>query len=101
MLEARDDLDGALAAYQASLDIRERLARADPTNAGWQRDLSVSNNRIGDVLQARGDLDGALAAYQASLDIRERLARADPTNAGWQRELSASHISIGDGCDSK
>ena len=96
MLEARDDLDGALAAYQASLDIRERLARADPTNAGWQRDLSVSHVSIGDVRKARGDLDGALAAYQAGLDIAERLNRADPTNAGWQRDLSVSHNKIGD-----
>jgi len=27
--------------YQASLAIRDRLAKADPGNAGWQRDLSV------------------------------------------------------------
>jgi hypothetical protein len=33
---------GARAAYQASLEIRARLAAADPGNAGWQHDLSVS-----------------------------------------------------------
>ena len=32
----------ALKSYQASLAIRERLAKSDPGNAGWQRDLSVS-----------------------------------------------------------
>ena len=89
-------LANASADYQASHAICERLAKADPGNAGWQRDLSVSHNKIGDVRQAQGDLAGALASYQASLAIRERLAKADPGNAGWQRDLSVSHNKIGD-----
>ena len=36
------------------LAIRERLAKSDPANAGWQRDLSVSYERIGDALVAKG-----------------------------------------------
>src|SRR5260370_76337 len=64
---------------------------ADPGNAGWQRDLSVSHNKIGDVLSAQGDLTAALAAYLASLDISQGLAAADPGNAGWQRDLWVSY----------
>ena len=67
--------------------VAERLAAADPSNAGWQRDLSVSHNKIGDVLRAQGDLAGALKAYRESLAVAERLAAADPSNAGWQRDL--------------
>ena len=93
---AQGNLPDALAAYQASLAIRERLAKADPGNAGWQRDLSVSHDKIGDVLVDQGNLPAALAAYQASLAISERLAKADPGNAGWQRDLSVSHNKIGD-----
>jgi hypothetical protein len=37
------------------LRIRERLAAADPSNAGWQRDLWVSCWRIADVLEKSGD----------------------------------------------
>jgi tetratricopeptide (TPR) repeat protein len=59
----------ALTSYQAALTIRERLAKADPGNAGWQRDLSVSHDRIGDVQQAQGDLAAALTSYQAALTI--------------------------------
>lgn len=55
------------------------------------RDLSVSHNKIGDVLVAQGDLAAALASYRAPLGIRERLAAADPGNAGWQRDLAWSH----------
>ena len=94
--QAQGDLAAALTSYQASLAIAERLAKADPGNAGWQRDLSVSHNNIGDVQQAQGDLAAALTSYQASLAIAERLAKADPGNAGWQRDLSVSQDNIGD-----
>ena len=51
---AQGDLAGGAASYRASLAICERLAAADPGNAGWQRDLSVSHNKIGDVLVGAG-----------------------------------------------
>ena len=38
---AQGDLAGALTSYRDSLAIAERLAKSDPGNAGWQRDLSV------------------------------------------------------------
>ncbi len=58
------------------------------------RNLSVSHNKIGDVLVSKGELDGALEAYQASLAIRERLAAADPANTQWQRDLIVSHVKL-------
>ncbi|MDH5653555.1 MAG: tetratricopeptide repeat protein, partial [Gammaproteobacteria bacterium] len=86
----------ALQSYQAALAIAERLARADPGNSQWQRDLSVSHIKIGDVQRGQGSLTAALQSYQAALAIAERLARADPGNSQWQRDLSVSHIKIGD-----
>ena len=91
MLQAQGNLDEALKSYQDSLAIRDRLAKADPSNAGWQRDLSVSYEKVGDVLQAQGNLDEALKSYRDSLAIADRLAKADPSNAGWQRDLSFSY----------
>jgi CHAT domain/TIR domain len=75
--------------------IRARTA-ADPANSEWQRDLSVSHNKLGDMAMAAGDLTAARTAYQASLDIRVRLAAADPANTQWQRDLSISHNKLGD-----
>jgi tetratricopeptide (TPR) repeat protein len=95
VLSAQGRLDDALSAYRAGLAIAERLSAADPSNAGWQRDLSVSQNRVGDVLSAQGRLDDALSAYRAGLAIRERLAAADPSNAGWQRDLFISYEKLG------
>lgn len=75
--------------------MRDRLAKSDPGNAGWQRDLSVSHNRIGDVLVAQGNLPAALDSYKAALAIADRLAKADPGNAGWQRDLALSLGRVG------
>jgi tetratricopeptide (TPR) repeat protein len=92
----RGDLDTALTEYRADLAIAERLVAADATNTEWQRDLSVSHNRVGAVLQAQGDPAGALTEYRAGLAIAERLAAADATNALWQSDLSVSHGKVGD-----
>ena len=96
MRVAEGDRAGALKAYEESLAIRRRLAAADPGNAGWARDVSVSLERIGDVRVAEGDRAGALKAYEESLAIRRRLAAADPGNAGWARDVSVSLSSVGD-----
>jgi predicted negative regulator of RcsB-dependent stress response len=96
VLVVQGDSAGALAAYQTGLMIREDLAKLDPVNMEWQRDLFVSKTKIGDVLVAQGDGAGALATYQSGLTIAEGLAKRDPANTQWQRDLSVSNIKIGD-----
>ena len=94
--KVRGDLTAAKAAYLQAQAVADRLAKANPGDAGWQRDLSLSHEQIGAVLQNEGNLPGALASYRASFAIAERLAKADPGNAGWQSDLSVSLIQIGD-----
>ena len=85
----------ALTSYQVSRDILERLAKADPGNAGLRRDLSVSHNKIGDLQQAQGDLGAAMTSYgaaaqtsyQVSQEIVEQFRKAGPGNAGLRRDL--------------
>jgi tetratricopeptide (TPR) repeat protein len=50
----------ARTAFGRAFAIAERFVQADPGNAGWQRDLSVSYNRTGDVLVDQGNLPEAL-----------------------------------------
>ena len=73
-----------------SKNIRDKLAAADPGNAEWQRDLSISWNKLGDVRRAQGDLPGALQAFTDDKNIADKLAAADPGNADWQRDLIVS-----------
>ncbi|MBI5542248.1 MAG: tetratricopeptide repeat-containing protein, partial [Deltaproteobacteria bacterium] len=70
------------------LAIAEMLAAADPSNTEWQRDLSVSLNKVGEALSAQGDLPGALASFKKSA---ERLAAADSSNSVWQHDLWGSY----------
>ncbi len=88
MLVAQGDRDGAQRPT-ARHAIREALRPRDPANTEWQRDLSVSQDRIGDVLVAQGDRDGALKAYREGLAIREALTRRDPANTEWQGDLQS------------
>ena len=66
--------------------------RADPGNADWQRDLSVSHDKIGDVLVAQGNLPGALAAYRDGLAIMRdgwpRPTRATPAGSATCRSAT-------------
>ena len=87
MVIAAGDLAAALTAYHAAWR-SPPSGVAGPANTEWQRDLSVSHNKLGDVAMAAGDLAAARTAYQASLDIAARLAAADPANTTWQRDLS-------------
>jgi tetratricopeptide (TPR) repeat protein len=78
------------------LAIAKAPAAKDPGNTLWQRDLSIGDEKVGDVLHAQGDLPGALATYRDSLAIRKALAAKDPGNAGWQRDLSIADEKVGD-----
>ena len=91
---ARGDLNAALAAYHEARSVMG-VFRRRPGNAGWQRDLSVSYNKVGGVQEAQGNLAGALKSYPDSLAIADSLAKSDPGNAGWQRDLSVSYNNVG------
>ena len=88
-----------LATARALLECTHALlaadAVADPSNSSWQRDLSVSYDRVGDVFSSQGDLALALKAYQNSLAIAEKLAGADPSNSSWQHDHSVTFNKVG------
>jgi hypothetical protein len=76
------------------LTIGETLAQLDDGNTAWQRDLSVSQNKIGDVLRAQGDLAGALLSCRPGLAIAERLTARDGGNSRWQQDVFLSLIRL-------
>jgi tetratricopeptide (TPR) repeat protein len=52
----RGRLDAALRAYRSAESATRTLAAAEPDDAAWQRDLSASYERVGDVLMTQGNL---------------------------------------------
>jgi tetratricopeptide (TPR) repeat protein len=90
------DTKGALAAAERSRAIWDDLAAFDPANEVVQRNLSISHNKIGDVLVAAGRRDEALKEYSKAEAIRQKLAAAGAGNGQSQRDLSVSHNKSGD-----
>lgn len=95
-LLALGDTTGALANAQKARGVFESLTKQKPDDTGFQRNLAVVDEHVGDVLVAQGHLSEALASYQAQLAILDRLANSDPRNAGWQRDLSVAYNKVGD-----
>lgn len=93
---AKGDEEEALLAYDAAQREASALAEKEPENPAYQRDISVTCDRIGELLSAKGQLDLALESYGRSLEIAKALAKRDPANANWQRDLSVGHDRIGD-----
>src|SRR5438552_3709017 len=83
-LRAQGNASEARELYAKASAVRERLAKSDPNNVGWQYDLTYSYIRGGELLREQGNVAEALVAQRAALAIRERSARNDPSNAGWQ-----------------
>ena len=61
--------------FRNSLGIRERLAAAYPNNSDWQFDLSVSHDKVGNVL----------VAQRNSAEALNRSAPASRLRTGWPR----------------
>ena len=81
----------ALNAFQIASESAQSAVRSDSRNTQWQRDLSISYTKIGDVQVAQGETAAALKSYQDGLLIRKRLAESDSRNTQWQRDLIVSY----------
>ena len=84
----------ALKSYQDSLAIAERLAKADPGNAGWQRDLAFSHGNVAMALAQQGETDQAVAEYRKARAIVARLKELSPDNAALLRDLARYDANI-------
>ncbi len=62
----------AVTRYVSLVDAFTQRAQAEPDRADYQRDLSISYNKLGDLYRALGQGEQALKLYQQSLNIRNR-----------------------------
>ena len=94
MQVAQGDLAGALNSYRDGLAIADRLAKSDPGNAGWQRDVAVSHAKVADALKEMGNGAEALAALRRGHAIMLRLTGLSPDSAVWKRDLDGFEAQI-------
>jgi tetratricopeptide (TPR) repeat protein len=92
----RTTLADARRDYEEAHRIAQRFTAGDPGNTKWQRNLSVSYDRLGAVVVPQGRLVKAVRAYRKSLAITKTLVAGDPRNTEWQRDLSVSYNKLGD-----
>ena len=86
----------AMERHQEAFHLLKMRADAEPDWADYQRDLSVSHNKMGDLLRVLGQGEQARQHYDDDLAIAQRLANAEPDRADYQRDLSVSHERMGD-----
>jgi hypothetical protein len=92
---------GRLYTAGGNLPAALQAAQAAAKTAADERDQSVANDAIGDVLVAQGDLPAALTAFRASHAIFETLAKRDPGNSQWQRDLIVSYVKLSEATGDK
>lgn len=95
-IQLESDGKAAEKAYRRGLRIDQRLVQQNPRNRQWQRDLSVSYNKIGRALHKRNRPAEALEYYQKGLDIRKRLVEEGLKDDEWRggRDLAFNYGKI-------
>jgi hypothetical protein len=94
-----NDAESALDAYTTSLEIDKKLYRANSKNTQAARDLSITQNKFGDLnlqIGKKTNIKTALTAYKSSKKIRQRLQRYDRKNIQLTRDLLLSYHKLGD-----
>ncbi|MBK7759268.1 MAG: tetratricopeptide repeat protein [Deltaproteobacteria bacterium] len=74
------DFQRARAAYQESLNLRERVLRNYPQSAEALRDVAYNLVMLGDTAMATRDVKRAQESYQRSLEVAQHLLRQTPTS---------------------
>ncbi len=129
-LIANGDLAAALVALREELELRRRIAAADPAAADKRRQVERVGARVAEVLvlksaistcgenghagkapstlsaaaralETRGNLDSALALHREGLAIRRRLAAQNPGNVAWTLDVAWSLMAVGDALAAK
>jgi tetratricopeptide (TPR) repeat protein len=86
---AQGNLVEALTTYQKGLAIIERLAKAEPDNTDWQRDLVATYGRSGEALNRQGEMTLALDVLSRGRAIATRLKELLPDDGQISYHLSS------------
>ena len=84
------------ASLRKALSMAEGLAKLEPDNARYARDVAMAWERLGSLQHETGKPREALGSYGKLLSIGEKQVARDPENAQAQRDLLAAHGFLGD-----
>jgi serine/threonine protein kinase len=89
------DTAGALDSQRKALAIRDRLARLEPANKEFQRELLYSYARVADLYITLGQPAIAVEYFGKASVIAKSLAAADPSNDVLSLELDQVYFALG------
>ncbi len=96
-LEKTDSTAAALHHFQKARDIGRQLLKESPEDSSLQRDVSVSQELIGDILTQMGRLDEADKSYAESLAISEQRLKATPGDIKCMQDAGFGYEKVADG----
>lgn len=90
------DVRGAQKSATRALALGRKLAGDKPKDQEWQRDITVSLNRLASIDLRGGEVAEALKKSEEALGIVRRLVKRNPGSALWQQDLAESLSGMGD-----
>ena len=91
---ARGDFSHAIEHFRNAVDIRDRLARDNPTIAAYQDHLAANCANLGMALAKAGQPVEAIAAQRKGIEIREKLAGEDATRGDYRNNIAAGYVAL-------
>jgi non-specific serine/threonine protein kinase/serine/threonine-protein kinase len=91
------DTAGAAGSLRRALELREKLARANPSNADDQLALASAYGKSGQYAGALGDTSAALERLQKAFRIREQVYAAHSGDLKMKRSVAVGYWELGVG----
>ena len=89
-----DDWDVAILNFEKSLNVRAKLADANPDNDGLRSEVASVHAWLGRCYRESGARTVALEHYETSYEIRNDLADSSPDSPGRQIDLVQSQAKL-------
>lgn len=91
LLEAQQDLKGAVGEYRSTLAVKELYAARHPADDAAKEDLARTINKLAFAAHKSGDLQTARRYYESEVTLRENLCARNPKQIRWKQDLAVSH----------
>jgi eukaryotic-like serine/threonine-protein kinase len=89
------DTQGALESERKALALRQSLVAAAPQDPELRRELSLSYQRMGQLLREVDDTENAVEHFRKALEISESLVESDPTDLLARKSLADVYHGFG------
>jgi tetratricopeptide (TPR) repeat protein len=94
--QSMGNVDGALASYNRSRDLRQRLYDSGVRDVSLVRELAGSHLKIGDILWVKREFSRAKGEYERARALGEEALARDPSNTAVRLDLSIVLTGLGD-----